>query len=172
MRLPVLRSFVPVGLAGVLVGLTGAPAMAQPAGYSPQDAPPGVSVDQGANDLQSAQPTPAAGQRASNIDSADTRSRTAPNLPSPDLGPDAPIADYLRTAQSALAGGRTGAAQQALEMAETRLLDRSVPLGQTQTPSEDPAIHQISQALRALAAGDRAGCMNLIQSTITSVADR
>ena len=39
--------------------------------------------------------------------------------------------DYLRAAQGALAAGRIAEAQEALEMAQTRMLDRSVPLGQT-----------------------------------------
>ena len=90
--------------------------------------------------------------RSSNIDLRDTRSVIAPNLPSPVLGPDAGPVDYLRAAQASLQAGRTGEAQQSLEMAQTRLLDRSVPLGQTNTPSGNPAVTQVSQALRALAA--------------------
>src|ERR1700709_1112214 len=74
--------------------------------------------------------------------------------------------DYLRAAQGALAAGRTRDAQEALEMAQTRLLDRSVPQGQTDSPSDSPAVGQISQALRALAARDRANCLQLIQAAI------
>ena len=59
--------------------------------------------------------------------------------------------DYLRAAQSALQAGRTGETQQALEMAQTRLLDRSVPQAQTNNPSDNPAVTQVSQALKALA---------------------
>ena len=106
------------------------------------------------------------GTRASNIDASDTRSMIAPNLPSPPVGPNANAVDYLRAAQSALQAGRTGEAQQSLEMAQTRLLDRSVPMGQTNNPSDNPAVTQISQALKALAAGDRAQTMQLIQSAI------
>lgn len=51
-------------------------------------------------------------------------------------------------------------------MAETRLLDRSVPLGQASTPTQDPAVTQMKKALRALAAGDQAQTMQLIQSAI------
>ena len=47
-----------------------------------------------------------------------------PNLPTTLVGPNATPADYLRAAQQSLQAGRTGEAQQALEMAETRLLDR------------------------------------------------
>jgi hypothetical protein len=106
------------------------------------------------------------GTRASNIDSNDTRSAIAPNLPSPSLGPDSSPVDYLHAAQASLQAGRTGEAQQSLEMAQTRLLDRSVPLGQTNNPSDNPAVAQISQALRALAARDRAQAMQLIEAAI------
>ena len=55
--------------------------------------------------------------RASNIGPGDTRSSIAPNLPAPPLGEDAPVQAYLQAARSALIAGRTGEAQQALEMA-------------------------------------------------------
>ena len=72
---------------------------------------------------------------------------------------------YLNT-KSDESGIRTGEAQQSLEMAQTRLLDRSTPQFQTSDPSNNPAVSQISQALKALAHGDRAQTMQLIQSTI------
>jgi hypothetical protein len=106
------------------------------------------------------------GSNASNIAPSNTRSTIAPNLPTPAVGPGASPADLLHAAQRALAAGRTGEAQQALEMAQTRLLDRSVPQGQTNTPSAHPGVAQISQALQALAAGDKAHCMQLIQQAI------
>jgi hypothetical protein len=106
------------------------------------------------------------GTHASNIDSADTRSPIAPNLPSPPVGPNASAADYLQAAQASLQAGRTGEAQQSLEMAQTRLLDRSVAHMQTGNSSDNPAVTQISQALKALAAGNRMQTMQLIQATI------
>jgi hypothetical protein len=51
-------------------------------------------------------------------------------------------------------------------MAETRLLDRSVPLFQTNSPSGNPVVSQISQALHALAAGDKPRSMALIEAAI------
>lgn len=89
-------------------------------------------------------------------------------LPSPNLTQGDRPSDYLRAAQGALAAGRSGEAQQALEMAQTRMLDRSVPLGQTNNPSDSPTVRQISQALQALAAGDRASSMQAIQAAIGS----
>ena len=96
----------------------------------------------------------------------------APALPMPDVGEDVPATAYLRAAEAALATGRTGEAQQALEMAQTRLLDRSVPLGQTGVPSADPAVAQISAALQALAAGDRMGCVTQIQAALDTIRAR
>jgi hypothetical protein len=89
-------------------------------------------------------------------------------LPSPPVSPEARPSDYLRAAQSALAAGRRGEAQEALEMAQTRILDRSVPLGQTNNPSDNPTIGQISRALQALAARDQTTCMQSIQTAIAS----
>jgi hypothetical protein len=89
-------------------------------------------------------------------------------LPSVDLPEGGRPSDYLRAAQDALRAGRAKETQSALEMAQTRMLDRSVPLGQTDTPSDNPTIGQISQARQALAAHDRATCLQLIQAAITS----
>jgi hypothetical protein len=87
-------------------------------------------------------------------------------LPAPALPENSPPSAYLHAAQGALAAGRIGEAQEALEQAQTRLLDRSVPLGQTNEPSNNPAIGQISQALQALAARDRATCMHWIETAM------
>ena len=106
------------------------------------------------------------GTKASNIGPSDTSSPIAPNLPSPELSEGASAQAYLIAARNALAAGKTGEAQQAMEMAQTRLLDRSVPLFQTNTPSANPVVAQISQALQALAVGDKPRCMALIEAAI------
>jgi len=156
----------------VLAGLVGTPVLAQTAvPVGPNGVPPGANPETGArpgNDIGTGESLPL-GTRASNINPTDTRSEIAPNLPSPQLGPDASPAQYLQAAQSALQAGKTGEAQQSLEMAQTRLLDRSVPQGQTNNPSDNPAVQQISQALQALASGDRAQTMQLIQSAMPAV---
>jgi len=51
-------------------------------------------------------------------------------------------------------------------MAETRALDRSVPLFQTNTPSRNPLVDKINQALQALGTGDRARTVQLIESAL------
>jgi hypothetical protein len=73
------------------------------------------------------------------------------------------VRDYLVAARSALIGGRTGEAQQSLEMAETRALDRSVPLLQTGTPDRNPLVEDINRALQALGAGDRGRAVQIIE---------
>jgi hypothetical protein len=161
-----------LALAAGLLGSLALPASAQ---YSPpvqtltpQRVPAGTNPVTGArpgNEVGTGMSLPT-GNRASNIDQRDTHSSIAPNLPSPALSDNAGAADYLRAAQAALAGGRTGETQQALEMAQTRLLDRSVAYGQTGSPSDNPAVGQISQALRALAAHDGAQSMSAIQAAL------
>jgi hypothetical protein len=89
-------------------------------------------------------------------------------LPSPTLAEGVKPSDALRAAQGALIAGNLGEAEQALEMAETRMLDRSVALGETNNPSDNPTVGQISEARRALTAHDRAACMAAIQTAIGS----
>ena len=86
----------------------------------------------------------------------------------PAVAPGDRPSDYLRAAQSALAVGHDGQAEEALEMAQTRMLDRSVPLGQTDRPSDNPTVGQISQAMQALAAHDRLTGMQAIQQALAS----
>ena len=125
----------------VLAGLAGTPVLAQTAvPTNAQGVPRGTDPVTGArpgNDVGTGMSMPM-GTRASNIDAGDTRSTIAPNLPSPSLGPDSSPADYLRAAQASLQAGRTGEAQQSLEMAQTRLLDRSVPTGPDQQSKRQP----------------------------------
>ena len=109
--------------------------------------------------------------RASNITGSDTSSPIAPALPAPDLPPGSSPEAFLHAARTALATGRTGEAQQALEMAETRLLDRSTPLFQTNDPSRNPLIRQIGEARRALGSGDRATSMKLLDEAIAMGAE-
>ena len=96
--------------------------------------------------------------KASNITPSDTRSNIAPTLPQPATAHDTTTQDYLRAARTALAGGHTGQAQQSLEMAETRALDRSVAQGQTNAPSDSPLVSRIRDARHALGAGRPQAC--------------
>ena len=102
---------------------------------------------------------------ASNIAGTDTRSNLAPALPSPgvDMGPD----QLLQRANQDLRAGRTGAAQEALEEAETRLLDRSTAPSQANMPDSGPRVDAIRKALHALANRDRSGAMQGIQMAMS-----
>jgi hypothetical protein len=100
--------------------------------------------------------------KASNIVPADTRSNIAPTLPMATVGDDAASRDYLKAARASLVAGRTGQAQQSLEMAETRVLDRSVRQGETDTPSHSQLVSRIREARHALGGGDRTQAIQLI----------
>lgn len=105
--------------------------------------------------------------RASNIDRADTRTEYAPRLPTPDAASNSPEA-FLMAAQRALAAGRTGQAQEALERAETRLLTRATDPSMANTPDNAPMVMQISQARQALARRDNAGARRAIDMAMSS----
>lgn len=102
--------------------------------------------------------------RASNITPEDTGSGVAPALPVPPVGPDGSPMAYLHAARDALAAGRTGEAQQSLEMAETRELARAVPPEAANTPDADPMVNQIDDALHALGDGHRSRALEIIDS--------
>ena len=105
--------------------------------------------------------------RASNVTPADTSSAIAPTLPSPPLGDDATPRDYLTSARASLAAGRIGQAQQALEMAETRALDRSVLQSQSDYLSRSRFAFQIAEARRALGNGNRDQAIPFIDGAST-----
>lgn len=105
-------------------------------------------------------------QRASNLPGMPIHSEIAPALPSVDLGPNATATDYLQAARSALAANQTGRAQSALENAETLLLTRSVALGATGNPDDNPAVRNVNAALQSLGSNDIQGAMNLVEQTI------
>ncbi len=135
---------------------------------SAQPLPPSVNPETGArpgNEIGTGSSLPLS-DKASNIAPGDTTSAIAPNLPSPPIGENASVRDYLVAARSALLLGRTGEAQQALEMAETRALDRSVPLFQTNTVDQSPLVGEIGQALQALGGGDRGRAVQIIEATL------
>src|SRR5271166_4093977 len=144
-----------------LLGLTAATALAQaPSGVDPATgARPGHAVGIGDSLPRS--------DKASNIVPADTRSNIAPTLPPSAIGQDAASRDYLRTARASLVAGRTGQAQQSLEMAETRALDRSVVQGQI-APIDSRFVSQIGDARRALGGGDSAHAIELIDLALAS----
>ena len=105
-------------------------------------------------------------RRATNINQGNTHSIISPSLPPTGLGSNATATDYLAVADSALSRNRTGAAQAALENAETYLLNRSVPQGTANQPDQSPAVQTISNALQSLAAGDRRRTRELVRQAM------
>ncbi len=103
--------------------------------------------------------------QASNIASADVRSRIAPPLPTPPGAHNASPRELLGMAQNALRRGRTGEAQQALEMAMTGELNDPAMAG---SPQNNPMVGQINSALQALGQNDHAGAMQAIQTAMSS----
>ena len=135
-----------------------------------QSAPPVPAQDDtGArpgNDIGTGMSLPLS-NNASNIGADDTQSDIAPRLPVPEAGDDAAPAAYLRSARAALLGGRTGEAQEALERAESRLLDRDVDPRRANIAIQDPMVQDVSRAREALAAGDRAMTLQFIEAALT-----
>ena len=145
-----------------------AAAAQQPAQPLSQAVPIGVDPQTGArpgNEIGTGASLPLS-DRAGNIIPENTTSMLAPNLPSPAIGENATPRDYLVVARAAVLLDQTGAAQQALEMAETRALDRSVPLFKTDVRINDPLIGEIEQALHALGEGDRARTVQIIEAAL------
>jgi hypothetical protein len=145
-----------------LLGTVAVQALAQaPSGLDPATgARPGHQVGVGDSLPRS--------DKASNIESSDTRSPIAPTLPVSAIGDDATTRDYLRSARASLVAGRTGQAQQSLEMAETRVLSRSVPQGQVGVPSDSRLVSEIRDARRALGDNNSAHAIQIIDVALAS----
>ena len=87
-------------------------------------------------------------------------------LPPPPVDDNAPPSVYLAAAAQALAAHRDGEAQEAMERAESRALDRSVRPSLAKTPDRKPLVQQIAAARAALASGDRGLAAELVQSAL------
>ncbi len=131
--------------------------MAQP---SPDGARPGNVIGTGQSLPRS--------DNAGNLNPQTTRSLLAPNLPAPPAGDD--LQTLLLDARTSLQAGRTGQAQEALERAETRALDRSVIQGNEHVPAASPVVSRISAALQALGAGQSAEAIRLIDAAVPEAA--
>ncbi len=104
--------------------------------------------------------------QASNIGPADTHSDIAPALPAPSVGPDATADQLLQAAKMSLDKHQSGAAQEALERAETRLLDRSTEPSAANSPDQRPRVQAISQALSAIGRRDWPAAHTAIDSAM------
>lgn len=137
-------------------------AQTQPA-PAPMDAP----ISRPGNEIGTGQSLPLS-DKAGNIGPTDTTTPYAARLPNPGIGDNADPRAYLEAARNALAAGRTGEAQEAMERAETRLLIRSVRPSRANMPSHEPVVQQITEARQALGMGDRAGAMSKLNAALNN----
>ena len=100
--------------------------------------------------------------RASNINGADTKSQIAPRLPNPEATGD-DTRSLLMAADRALAHRQTGAAQEALERAETRVLTRSTDPALANRPDTQLMVRGIADARQALGQRDPARARMVIE---------
>jgi len=130
--------------------------------------PPGVNPETGArpgNEIGTGMSMPLS-DKSGNIVPTENGPPYAARLPEPSVGENAGVSEYLIDARGALAAGRSGEAQEALERAQTRALDRSVPLFQTGERIRDPLVERIHSVLMALGSGDRMQAMELLEQAI------
>ncbi len=106
---------------------------------------------------------------ASNITPFDARSVIAPALPAPAVPSADPPSLFLIAARGAVQAGRTGEAQEALERAETRLLDRALPSPAAPLADNRPAVLAMAVARRALAVHDRQGAITAIDDALAAI---
>lgn len=88
--------------------------------------------------------------QASHTPGSAPSSAIAPRLPQPAGGESGSPEQFLHEADRALEMHKTGLAQQALEMAETRMLDRSTLASEASTPDADPEVRALRRAREAL----------------------
>jgi hypothetical protein len=138
------------------------PAPAEPMAPSPGAGWAPASGARPGNDIGTGMSLPRS-NNASNINEATTHSELAPNLPAPAADT---VPGLLFAARNALAARQTGAAQEALERAETRALDRSIPVGTERVPDQGRMVAAIGQARQALAAGDLNGAIQIIDGVL------
>jgi hypothetical protein len=103
-----------------------------------------------------------------NVNPIDTHTLWSPQLPAPPVSDNAPAAAFVQAAQRALAGGRPGEAQEAIERAESRALNRSVVPSTAKNPSHQPLVQQLAKARQLLAAGDKAGAMTMLNQALAN----
>jgi len=153
--------------AGLLLGISGTAVFGQPAPYYPNAVgQPGVDAGGRPGHEPGVGVSLPLSNSASNMTSSDSRSTVAPTLPNPAVGPNASARDYLLAARASLIAGQTGASQQSLEMAETRALDRSVAIGQTNVPYTDRLISAIRDARRAMGEGNSRRAIEIIDMAL------
>ncbi len=87
-------------------------------------------------------------------------------LPDAGVSEDAKPSAFVETARAAISAGHTGAAMEAIERAESRILSRSVRPSLANDPSSQVMVKQLADARAALAAGDRASALAGLASVL------
>jgi hypothetical protein len=103
-----------------------------------------------------------------NIGPGTTHTLWSPQLPTPGVADNAPPAAFVKAAQAAIAAGRLGEAQEAIERAESRALDRSVRPSRANNPSRQPLVQQLAQARQLLGGGDRMGALHMLEQALAN----
>jgi hypothetical protein len=116
-------------------------------------------------DTSGKQPTSTA---PANVGPTDTHTLWSPQLPTPFVDPNASPAAFMKAAEAAIAAGRLGEAQEAIERAESRVLDRAVRPSKAGQPSQQKLVRQLSDARQALGAGDKAGALRLLEAALAN----
>ncbi len=142
-------------------------ALATPA--AAQAPPPGGQYVRPGNEIGTGQSLPASNQ-PSNLAPTAAPVPYGYRLPTPAIDENAPVSAFLDAARHALAAGRTGEAQEALERAESRALIRSVRPSRAGQASRQPVVERISAALAALGAGDRQAVLQHIDEALAAEA--
>lgn len=106
--------------------------------------------------------------KVSNIMPGDTHSDIAPTPPPPAAGQNASVRQLLMSGNQALAAGRTGTADEALEDAETDILTRSVLASRTDYQSQNPVIAQIEKARTAIGRHQNAAASAIVNQILGS----
>ncbi len=99
--------------------------------------------------------------QATNLTPSSRPGALGSRLPDPNAVGGTPR-DLLEAAQRLLSQGRTGAAQEALERAETRVLSRTTDPSMASQPDQAAMVQNIAQARRALGARDVNGAKQAI----------
>lgn len=92
----------------------------------------------------------------------------SPQLPSPTVSDDAPPAAFVKAAEGAIAAGRLGEAQEAIERAESRALDRTVRPSRANQPSRQLLVKQLADARQMLGHGDRQGALHKLDEALAN----
>jgi hypothetical protein len=114
-------------------------------------------------------PAPGATAGPGDMASSDIRSSISAAASMPPSLREASVKTFLQAARRALAARRMGEAQEALERAETRLLQSSAGLPHTSSSDGEHTLRDIAAARSAAAARDRQGALRAIDDALTPV---